>query len=157
MSGVPQGSWSLGLVLSSAACGFPFNSIGWRGLLIIGVLPALAVFYVRRYVKEPDVWVRNRQIQRATHHEFPLPLLDIFRPISRSCGRSDFAQAIGGRRAEQAGASPPPPPSRPGPPRAGSRQNHRSGNSCLPRTIQADILGRDPTASAGTKPRVRLC
>ena len=80
MSGVLQGSWSLGFLLSSAAYGFLFNSIGWRGLLIIGVLPALAVFYIRRFVKEPDCWVKNRQIQRETKHEFRLPLLDIFRP-----------------------------------------------------------------------------
>ncbi|HUA78026.1 MAG TPA: MFS transporter, partial [Acetobacteraceae bacterium] len=66
MSGVLQGSWSLGFLLSSAAYGFLFNSIGWRGLLVIGVLPALAVLYIRRFVQEPDCWVKNRQLQRET-------------------------------------------------------------------------------------------
>jgi hypothetical protein len=37
-----------------------YDSIGWRSLLIIGVLPALLVVYIRRYVKEPEVWVKNR-------------------------------------------------------------------------------------------------
>ena len=36
-----------------------YDSIGWRGLLIIGVLPALLVVYIRRYVKEPEVWVEE--------------------------------------------------------------------------------------------------
>src|SRR5690349_4511373 len=70
MSGVLQGSWGLGALLSSAA----------YGLLIIGVLPALAILYVRRYVKEPAVWVENRRRQRAEKREVKVPLLSIFRP-----------------------------------------------------------------------------
>ena len=38
--------------------------IGWRGLLWIGVLPALAIIYVRKFVKEPPIWVENRRLQR---------------------------------------------------------------------------------------------
>jgi len=41
---------------SSAAYGLFYNTIGWRGLLIMGVAPALALVYVRKYVKEPEVW-----------------------------------------------------------------------------------------------------
>ena len=36
MSGVLQGSWSIGFLLSSAAYGLLYNSIGWRGLLMVG-------------------------------------------------------------------------------------------------------------------------
>ncbi len=36
-----------------------YDAIGWRGLLILGVLPALLVVYVRRYVKEPEIWARE--------------------------------------------------------------------------------------------------
>ena len=48
-----QGSWALGFLLSSAAYGLLYDSIGWRGLLWIGILPALVVVWVRKYVKEP--------------------------------------------------------------------------------------------------------
>ena len=41
MSGLLQGSWSLGFLLASLIYGLAFNAIGWRGLLMIGVLPAL--------------------------------------------------------------------------------------------------------------------
>ncbi|MBV8458535.1 MAG: MFS transporter, partial [Acetobacteraceae bacterium] len=62
MSGVLQGSWGIGFLLSSAVYGLLYNWIGWRGCLWIGVLPALVVVYVRYFVKEPPVWVENRRI-----------------------------------------------------------------------------------------------
>ena len=65
MSGVLQGSWSLGFVLSSLAYALLYDSIGWRGLLWLGILPALAVVWVRKYVREPEVWVENRRRQRG--------------------------------------------------------------------------------------------
>ena len=48
-------------------------------MLWIGVLPALSVFYVRRYVKEPGVWVENRRLQRVQNREVHVPLLSIFK------------------------------------------------------------------------------
>jgi SHS family lactate transporter-like MFS transporter len=80
MSGVLQGSWGLGALLSSLAYGLLYNWVGWRGLLIIGVLPAFAIIYVRRHVKEPEVWLENRRRQRAERREIRVPLLSIFKP-----------------------------------------------------------------------------
>jgi MFS transporter, SHS family, lactate transporter len=80
MAGVLQGSWGLGALLSSLAYGLLFNWIGWRGLLIIGVLPALAILYVRRYVREPEVWLENRRRQREEKREVKVPLFSIFKP-----------------------------------------------------------------------------
>jgi SHS family lactate transporter-like MFS transporter len=80
MSGVLQGSWGLGFLLSSLAYGLLYDLIGWRGLLILGVLPALAVVWIRIYVKEPKVWVENRRIQRERQQEIRAPLFEIFRP-----------------------------------------------------------------------------
>jgi SHS family lactate transporter-like MFS transporter len=80
MGGVLQGSWGLGFLLSFAIYGLFFNSIGWRGMLLVGVLPALAVFYIRFFVKEPDIWLENRNIQRTQKREVRAPLLSIFKP-----------------------------------------------------------------------------
>jgi SHS family lactate transporter-like MFS transporter len=80
MSGILQGSWGLGFALSSAAYGFLFDSIGWRGLLWIGILPALAVVWIRFYVKEPEVWAENKRIQIEKKTEVKAPLLMIFKP-----------------------------------------------------------------------------
>jgi SHS family lactate transporter-like MFS transporter len=79
MSGVLQGSWSLGFLLSSAAYGLLYDAIGWRGLLWMGILPALAVVYVRRYIKEPEVWLENRRQQRLQKREVRTPLFAIFK------------------------------------------------------------------------------
>ncbi len=87
MSGVLQGSWGLGFALSAAAYGFlyvPFEAMGkgygWRGLLILGVLPALACVWIRFYVKEPEVWAENQRLQTETKRQVKLPLLAIFKP-----------------------------------------------------------------------------
>jgi len=79
MSGMLQGSWALGFLLSSAIYGWLYTSWGWRGMLWIGIVPALAVVYVRKFVKEPDVWKENREKQRIQGKEFRVPLLQIFR------------------------------------------------------------------------------
>ena len=79
MSGALQGSWGLGFLLSSAAYGLLYNAIGWRGLLWLGVLPALVTLYIRKFVKEPEVWRENREKQQQQREEFKAPLLEIFR------------------------------------------------------------------------------
>src|SRR5712692_1617627 len=78
MSGVLQGSWGIGYALSALIWGLFFGYIGWRGMLWIGVLPALSVVYIRFYVKEPEVWVENRRLQRTQHREVRAPLIKIF-------------------------------------------------------------------------------
>ena len=79
MGSVLQSSWGLGALLSSAAYGLLYYYIGWRGLLMLGVLPALLLVYIRIYVKEPALWVENRRIQRTQKREVRLPLLSIFK------------------------------------------------------------------------------
>jgi SHS family lactate transporter-like MFS transporter len=79
MSSVLQGSWALGFLASSAAYGLLYDIIGWRGLLWMGILPALVVVWVRKYVKEPAVWLENRKKQREQNQQVRLPLFVIFK------------------------------------------------------------------------------
>jgi SHS family lactate transporter-like MFS transporter len=79
MSGVLQGSWGLGFLLSSGAYWVLYDRFGWRGMLWIGILPALAIVYVRFFVKEPPIWVENRRRQRAEKREVKAPLVAIFK------------------------------------------------------------------------------
>src|ERR1700724_3548272 len=84
MGGVLQGSWGLGFLLSSGIYGLFYSYIGWGGMLWVGVLPALSLLYVRKYVKEPPIWVENRRQQRLQKREVRAPLLSIFkRPAAR--------------------------------------------------------------------------
>src|SRR5205085_6591063 len=78
MSGVLQGSWSIGFLLSSVIYGLFYDVIGWRGMLWIGVLPALSIVYIRYFVKEPPVWIENRRRQLAENRQVRAPLIKIF-------------------------------------------------------------------------------
>ncbi len=79
MSGILQGSWGLGFALSALACGFLYEDIGWRGLLRIGILPALVVVWIRFFVKEPEVWAENKRLQAERKAEVYAPLFTIFK------------------------------------------------------------------------------
>src|ERR1044072_6178508 len=86
MSGVLQGSWGLGFALSALAYGLLYSPLeawhkgyGWRGMLILGVLPALACVWIRMYVKEPEVWAENKKIQDTSQKQVSLPLFAIFK------------------------------------------------------------------------------
>jgi SHS family lactate transporter-like MFS transporter len=79
MSSVLQGSWALGYLVSALLYATVFDYIGWRGLLWIGVLPALAVVWIRFYVKEPEVWIENQNNQKREKAEVKAPLFAIFR------------------------------------------------------------------------------
>ena len=79
MGAVMQGSWGIGFLMSSALYGLFYDYLGWRGLLMIGILPALLVIYIRIFVKEPEVWVENRRQQKLQNREVRAPLLSIFK------------------------------------------------------------------------------
>ena len=55
-SGVLQEGYAMGSILASAAFAVFFHWIGWRGLFILGAMPALLVFWIRRAVPEPEEW-----------------------------------------------------------------------------------------------------
>lgn len=62
-SGILQEGYAVGSILASAAFGLFFQSIGWRGLFIVGSIPALLVVFVLLKVPESPVWLEraNRQ------------------------------------------------------------------------------------------------
>jgi MFS transporter, SHS family, lactate transporter len=79
MSGILQASGNLGFLLSSIVYGLFYNLLGWRGMLWIGILPALSIIYIRFFVKEPEVWVENRRRQRVEQREMKMPLFAILK------------------------------------------------------------------------------
>jgi len=79
MASVLQGSWALGYLVAAVLYATMYDFLGWRGMLWIGVLPALAVVWIRIYVKEPEIWVQNQQKQREQKAHVHVPLAAIFR------------------------------------------------------------------------------
>jgi SHS family lactate transporter-like MFS transporter len=80
MGAVMQGSWGIGFLLSSALYGLFYDYLGWRGLLMIGILPAFLIIYIRMFVKEPEIWVENQRQQKELGREVRTPLFSIFKP-----------------------------------------------------------------------------
>src|SRR6202158_1586214 len=56
VSGLLQSGYPTGYFLASIVYGLLFQYIGWRGMFMVGVIPALLVFYIRRSVPESPTW-----------------------------------------------------------------------------------------------------
>ena len=56
VSGLLQSGYPSGYFLASIVYGLLFQYIGWRGMFMVGVLPALLVLYIRRSVPESPSW-----------------------------------------------------------------------------------------------------
>jgi MFS transporter, SHS family, lactate transporter len=52
VSGLLQSGYPAGYFLASIVYGLLYQYIGWRGMFMIGIVPALLVFYIRRKVPE---------------------------------------------------------------------------------------------------------
>jgi MFS transporter, SHS family, lactate transporter len=61
VSGLLQSGYPTGYLFASIVYGLLFPLIGWRGMFMIGVLPALLVLYIRRNVPESPSWKRSTQ------------------------------------------------------------------------------------------------
>ena len=79
-SGILQEGYAMGSILASGAFALFFSGfalaglhvpgIGWRGLFILGSVPALLVFYVQARVAESPVWLAGAK-KRAAHRTNP--------------------------------------------------------------------------------------
>jgi len=56
VSGLLQSGYPAGYFLASMVYGTLFPLIGWRGMFMVGVIPALLVLYIRRSVPESPGW-----------------------------------------------------------------------------------------------------
>jgi MFS transporter, SHS family, lactate transporter len=56
VSGLLQSGYPAGYFLASIVYGLLFQYIGWRGMFMVGVIPALLVLYIRRHVPESPSW-----------------------------------------------------------------------------------------------------
>ncbi len=58
VSGLLQSGYPTGYFLASIVYGLLFQYIGWRGMFMVGVLPALLVLYIRSHVPESPTFDR---------------------------------------------------------------------------------------------------
>ncbi len=66
VSGLLQSGYPTGYLLASVVYAFLFPVIGWRGMFMVGALPALLVIYIRKSVPESPGWNPQRARSSAT-------------------------------------------------------------------------------------------
>ncbi len=59
VSGILQAGYPSGYLLASLIYGILFPLVGWRGLFMVGLAPALLVLYIRRSVPESPGWTKE--------------------------------------------------------------------------------------------------
>lgn len=59
-SGVLQEGYVVGYLLAALAYGTLFPILGWRGMFVIGALPAFLIIYIRTKVEESPSWLSGR-------------------------------------------------------------------------------------------------
>jgi MFS family permease len=74
--GSVQSGWAVGWGLAVLAQAILFSALpaetAWRWMFVIGALPALLVFYLRRYVTEPEIAAATRAKQAQAGDQPPL-------------------------------------------------------------------------------------
>ena len=76
ISGLLQAGYPSGYLLASIVYALLFDHIGWRGMFMIGALPALLVLFVRSGVDESPAWLERKpnakQIVLSVGQHLPL-------------------------------------------------------------------------------------
>ena len=67
-SGLLQEGYPVGYLLAAVVYGTLFRFIGWRGMFVVGALPAFLVIYIRTKVDESPAWLQGRVAKRADSH-----------------------------------------------------------------------------------------
>lgn len=63
-AGVAMG-WQAGAVLAAILAAVVLPDYGWRGLFLVGVLPALLAAWARHGIKEPPMWVKRKEMKKV--------------------------------------------------------------------------------------------
>src|SRR6266700_1397597 len=64
-SGVLQEGYVVGYLMAALVYGTLFPIVGWRGMFVIGALPAFLVIYIRTKVDESPAWLQGRVSREA--------------------------------------------------------------------------------------------
>jgi len=70
--GIMQSGWAIGALIAAGLSALVLERSGWRVLFLIGALPAVLAFFIRRNIEEPAQW---QQRERGSSR-----WLDIFGP-----------------------------------------------------------------------------
>jgi MFS transporter, SHS family, lactate transporter len=60
VSGLLQAGYPSGYLLAAILYGTSYHFLGWRGMFMVGALPAFLVLFIRRNVEESPAWQQRR-------------------------------------------------------------------------------------------------
>jgi SHS family lactate transporter-like MFS transporter len=80
-SGLLQEGYAVGFLLASLVFGTLFRFVHWRGMFVIGALPALLVIYIRTKVDESPAWTQGR-VARKTESRWGKDILTYLGPFA---------------------------------------------------------------------------
>ncbi len=64
-SGLLQEGYAVGFLMAALVYGIAFEYVGWRGMFVIGALPAFLVIYIRTKVDESPAWLQGRVAKKT--------------------------------------------------------------------------------------------
>ena len=70
-----QSAWAVGYATAALAVGLILPTLGWRAAFFVGVVPALLTLWIRRGVRESDVWLASKN---APHEPGRATVRDVF-------------------------------------------------------------------------------
>ncbi len=65
LSGILQQGYPAGYLLAALTYGLVFPHFGWRGMFIVGSIPAVLVLFIKGWVRESPAWVSEREERRS--------------------------------------------------------------------------------------------
>ena len=68
--------WQIGVLLAALLTPLLLPSIGWRGMFMVGVLPAFVAWYIRVKLHEPEIFVKSTAKRKSITDSFKLLFKD---------------------------------------------------------------------------------
>jgi MFS family permease len=62
--GIMQSGWAIGSMLAAGVSAIALARFGWRMVFLVGALPAVLTFFIRRGVEEPAIWRETKERAR---------------------------------------------------------------------------------------------
>ena len=63
--GIMQSCWAIGYGLAAIVVAIVLPRFGWRAVFFVGIIPAIFTLWIRRSVKEPEMWLAARSAEAA--------------------------------------------------------------------------------------------
>jgi MFS family permease len=75
---IMQSGYAVGGLIAALVAGPIIEAIGWRILFVLGILPALLVYWIRRHVEEPEIWTSRVLATNSIEKAPKISWLEIF-------------------------------------------------------------------------------